>query len=332
MCKSGENMKKGLKISLIVLGVLVGIIAIDTLQAKIFDNSPLLKIRDNLNGIGYIDKGILVNHYYCNNNEKVTTWKGIKFACSEIEQNKEETKFSKVVQNLFIEFDVPNDWHYEELENEENVFELKIYKDSLERYALLKVSDNPLGVCGTGLTEGALLLNSGRYADMGSYDDALWSYISFSFADYAFILNNSLNEVEASEMLEFIKTIRIFEDKGIDFYIKKPEYQNDIKFNLYSSNSEQKIYLAGNIENVYVTSNNLLTLKDYMEQETPSSFESLSNITNQLTVYKALNDGGTMIYKEKDKDMTIITCNKLNGNKNIYIGDYLLEYTNDLCE
>ena len=77
-------MKKGLKITLIVLGVLVGIVVLDTLQAKVFDNSPLLKIRDNLDGgtLDYIDKGIFVNHYHCNNNEDVTTWKRTKFACS----------------------------------------------------------------------------------------------------------------------------------------------------------------------------------------------------------------------------------------------------------
>ena len=38
-------MKKGQKIILIVVGILVGIIILDTLQAKIFDNSPLIKIR-----------------------------------------------------------------------------------------------------------------------------------------------------------------------------------------------------------------------------------------------------------------------------------------------
>ena len=77
-------MKKGLGVSFIVLGVLVGIVVLDTLQAKIFDNSPLLKIRENLDGgsTDYIDKGLLVNHYHCNNNEKVTTWKDSKFACS----------------------------------------------------------------------------------------------------------------------------------------------------------------------------------------------------------------------------------------------------------
>ena len=77
-------MKKGLKITLIVLGTLLGIIILDTLQAKVFDNSPIIKLRETYYGgeIYYIDKGLLVNHYHCNNNEKVTTWKGTKFACS----------------------------------------------------------------------------------------------------------------------------------------------------------------------------------------------------------------------------------------------------------
>ena len=96
-------MKKGLKITLIVIGVLVGIITLDTLQAKIFDNSPLLKIRDNLDGgtLDYIDKGIFVNHYHCTNNEKVTTWKGTKFSCAvkEISLNDINDKIINFVSN-----------------------------------------------------------------------------------------------------------------------------------------------------------------------------------------------------------------------------------------
>lgn len=43
-------MKKSLKITLIVLGVFLGIIIIDTLQALLFDNSPINRIRENLDG------------------------------------------------------------------------------------------------------------------------------------------------------------------------------------------------------------------------------------------------------------------------------------------
>ena len=197
-------MKKGLKITLIVLGVLIGIVV----QAKVFDNIPLLKIRDNLDGgsTDYIDKGIFVNHYHCNNNEDVTTWKGTKFACSVKESNTEE----------------------------------------------------------------------------------------------------------------------------FDFYLTKPEIHNDIRFNDYFTIENRKIYLAGNINQFYVEST--MILKEFISNYNRSLDDSIKMITDKLEQTGALFDGGTTIYKSEDKDITLITCNKLSGNKNIYIGDYSLEYTDDLCE
>lgn len=77
-------MKKCIKSILIVLGIIIGIILIDTLQAKVFNNSPLIKVRENYNGGStfYIDKGILVNHYYCSDKEEKTLFKGTKFSCA----------------------------------------------------------------------------------------------------------------------------------------------------------------------------------------------------------------------------------------------------------
>ena len=203
-------MKKSLKITLIVIGVLVGIIAIDTLQAKIFDNSPLLKIRDNLDGgtIDYIDKGIFVNHYHCNNNENVTTWKGTKFTCSEKESDPKE----------------------------------------------------------------------------------------------------------------------------FDFYLTKPEIHNAIRFNDYFTFENRKIYLADNINQFYVVDGSTMILKEFISNYNRSLDDSIKMITDKLELNGALYDGGTKIYKSKDKDITLITCQKMDGNNNIYIGDYSLEYTSDLCE
>ena len=76
-------MNKGLKITLIVLGVLIGIIAVDTLQAIVFNNSPIIHIRERINRCNekdYIDKGIIVNHYSCNNESK-TLFKSTKYNC-----------------------------------------------------------------------------------------------------------------------------------------------------------------------------------------------------------------------------------------------------------
>ncbi len=95
-------MKKGLKITLIVLVILLGIILLDTFQAKVFDNSPLLKIRETYNGgeTYYIDKGLLVNHYRCNNFEEATVWKNTKFACSLPENFKESVNLSCLTSQL----------------------------------------------------------------------------------------------------------------------------------------------------------------------------------------------------------------------------------------
>ena len=83
-------MKKGLIISLIVLGVLIGVIAIDTVQAQVFNNTPLLHIREHINRCNendYIDKGIIVNHYKCNNESK-TLFKSEKYDCMVCYNNK----------------------------------------------------------------------------------------------------------------------------------------------------------------------------------------------------------------------------------------------------
>ena len=76
-------MKKGLKIFLIVIVILVVFIAVDTLQAKLLNNSPLLKIREYYNDgeMVCMDKGLLVNHYYCNNKEEKTLFKTTKYTC-----------------------------------------------------------------------------------------------------------------------------------------------------------------------------------------------------------------------------------------------------------
>ncbi len=63
-------MKKILKIVLIIVGVLIGIVVLDTVQALVFNRSPLLHKREytcRQVSDWYIDKGIFVNYYHCSN-------------------------------------------------------------------------------------------------------------------------------------------------------------------------------------------------------------------------------------------------------------------------
>ncbi len=218
-------MKKGLKIILIALGVLIGIIVLDTLQAKIFNNSPILKIRENLDGgsTDYIDKGLFVNHYHCNNNENVTTWKGTKFACPVKESN-----ISDEESNIF--------------DNENNIEEL-------------------------------------------------------------------------------------------DFYVTKKDNKDITKFrDYYTYNDRKKIYLANNIEEFYIIDNDYkMTLKKFISTVYQTFDDSIKDITDKLELTGTLYDGSTKIYKSKEKDITLINCQKMDGNNNIYIGDYSLDLEENMC-
>lgn len=79
-------MKKVFKISLISILVIVGSILIDTLQAKVFKNSPIISWSKKLeDGDSWVDKGILIDTYYCTKEQDIVTvswkFKNSKFTC-----------------------------------------------------------------------------------------------------------------------------------------------------------------------------------------------------------------------------------------------------------
>lgn len=129
-----------------------------------------------------------------------------------------ETNYSKTIDNITIELNIPNDWHYEELpRNEENdfyKFALKLYKGDSSKNTILYYYHNQFGVCGTGRTDKKMYLNNGAEAGIGYYDNSkVWSDISFYplNTNIAF-LNGGLEGNEAQEVLDFVKTIRIIDN------------------------------------------------------------------------------------------------------------------------
>ena len=139
-------MKKGLKIVFIILGVLLGIVLLDTLQAKVFNHAPFLKIREELSEENtYIDKGLLVNYYYCNSDEQNTTWKWTKYACPVKVLNLECLK-SSLGGYITTEKEEPEE---ESLANlityDDNSLEYSyIMKSKVGIYAILKTNDNTI--------------------------------------------------------------------------------------------------------------------------------------------------------------------------------------------
>lgn len=120
----------------------------------------------------------------------------------------------------------------------------------------------------------------------------------------------------------------------VDFYITKPENHNSIKFNNYYNEKNGKVYMAGNIGEFYVIDEYQIryTLKNYISNLNQKFDDTIKSITEQLTKTSTLKDAGTTTYKSKEKDISIIVCNTTDGNKDIYIGDYSMEYEQDMCK
>lgn len=79
-------MRKYLKIILIVIIVLVGVILVDTLQARVLKKSPIISWKEELSDDdSWVDRGILMDTYYCTKEKDIITvnwsFKTSKFTC-----------------------------------------------------------------------------------------------------------------------------------------------------------------------------------------------------------------------------------------------------------
>ena len=278
-------MKKSLKITLIVLGVLASVIMLDTLQAKVFDNSPLLKIRDNLDGgaLNYIDKGIFVDHYHCNNNEKVTTWKGTKFACSMLEENKETQ------------------------ENNEHSFYGKIV-ESHASYIIVEPKED----------EEERKSSDKFHIDLGENNDAIYVVGSNIKITYVGIIKESypaqinVTKIELKSVDNFTLIFNKEPGKAMHNIIdKKNNTQYD--YNIYSYQGTVEIIINGK---TYTLEEALKNNKITMEEIIAKANEDLNKNTITGDIYK---DGGSMSYQYSN--YTIIKFHTLDGNKDVYIGN-----------
>ena len=103
---------------------------------------------------------------------------------------------------------------------------------------------------------------------------------------------------------------------------------------LYISRENQNIYTYC-LDSIKVREGDcLVDLKDYY-QENNSIFEDLVNHLEVVDTYK---DGGSKLYRDNDgtgltnDGLSVIWCNTLEGNQDIYIGPKSMEYENGFCK
>ena len=129
------------------------------------------------------------------------------------------------------------------------------------------------------------------------------------------------DKINDSQYIEF-KQGGPYTTSGLDFYITKLQSHNYIRFNDYYNASDRAIYLAGNLGEFYIkTEDKDIPLKTYISTTYQTLDDIIKSISNKLESKSTYKDGGTKIYKSKDKDITMIVCNTIEGNKEILIGD-----------
>lgn len=134
---------------------------------------------------------------------------------NEGKSKKNYQEYSKVIDDIKIELDIPTKWKYKEIpkdkDNDFYKYALKLYKDNENQYAMLYFYNNQFGVCGTGRTSEKVNLNNGEEAIIGYYDgEKSWCDISFyNMNKNIAVMNYGLIDYDANEVIEFIKTINI---------------------------------------------------------------------------------------------------------------------------
>ena len=106
------------------------------------------------------------------------------------------------------------------------------------------------------------------------------------------------------------------------------EYENQNECN------KPKLLLSKDGRNIYTYCIEKITiemkdrkaeLKSYIEDNS----NAINEIINTLKLEDTLMDGGTQIYKG---DITLIKCNTLDGNKDIYIGNDNMKFKQNFCK
>ena len=151
----------------------------------------------------------------------------------------------------------------------------------------------------------------------------------------------------ASKQEEFLEKANIdskfikFEQGGpyntnsldIDLKVSSENNDKNIKFKEYLKLDNETIYLSENVSELFIVENkNQTSLRKYIINSTESMDKSIESITNLLNKQSILKDGGTIIFKNKDKNITLIKCNTIDGNKDIYIGNYNLSFKSNMCK
>ena len=283
-------MKKVIKTILIVIGVIVGVILLDSIQALVFDSNPIIKIKEYYNGgnINYKSKGIIVDTINCINGKKDTVIKGFSYSC-----NYEGGNYTLVDETKKIKDFACAEALEQFYEDENYTYYWNCIKN---KYMIVKYDDGSKELISEALKN--------KHIDIQILNKFNIDYIKYE-----------------KENIETTIKINVIESTNCN-----------LKLNEYYKNNDRLIYTAC-LDEIYLVRKNsdaVMTLKYYLENVYQTFDDSINELVKDATIDGVLKDGGTKIYKKDN--YTIIICNTIDGNKDIYIGNKDFKYEQGYCK
>lgn len=316
-------MKNKVKIILSIICVIVLFFVID-LVCIFTINKPLFAVKDKN---GYVYRGLFYDTYNCREySVPQIKFKGTKFTCTNV----------------------------------------KVVQDKESTYNVTDIENVSISISNISLTGATIIIKDtnkkpytyGEWYKIEKQVNGKWYEIKPIIENYGFnsigYLPDKNNEVKFVMNWEWLYgklplgSYRILKEVGkqyigVEFGIAttskkieviKPEIHNDIKFNKYLERDNKKVYLSGNIEEIYYTaSSTRMPLKEYLTTSYQTIDDVIKHLTDLLDIVDTYDDGGTTIHKSSEYDITIIKCNTISGNKDIFIGDYEMNFDNEsMCK
>lgn len=101
-------------------------------------------------------------------------------------------------------------------------------------------------------------------------------------------------------------------------------------FEIYMARDGITIYKVPSIKEVYyMDGSKKEPLKVYISNTFQTTDDGIKRFTDLLENPETLKDGGTKIYKSEEYNITIVKCNTVDGNKDIFIGNYETKFDSE---
>lgn len=275
-------MKNILNIILVIIGILVGLILLDTIQARIFNNSPIIRVTKTYSNFHKKNIGIFVETDIYEGVTQRTYFKWEKKTLPIREDKDDLLDQLNEVNDMIIETFMNNNIRYDNY--------CYNYVDTQKKVVIVGLENNTK--------------KEQEWFKKNIVDSDL---IEFEEGSKATTSNTPASVNLACDDVKYDKVQELKENRTVYFASCTNELNKETKEELEK------------------------TLFDYAIDSSNKKFdEVIEEMSKEMNKVASLWDGGTTIYR--NKKMTMIVCNTIDGNKDVYFGNSSMEYDEGMCK